>query len=213
MLIVAYYTKDTPYVGEAERFAKSCVAAGMRLYLEPYDDRGDWNLNTNIKPFFIQKCLRIFHEPVLYIDVDAVIHQNCNHYFDALQIDYDFACFWLEGKRLLSGTLYFNYTEQARKLLSIWLALNAWKQTKENDFSGGGQRNLWQVISDGTVSDLRSRRLPGRYCYAFRRPECYDDEPRIIEHLLASRENRDNSKGNTDPTRQKRITELKAEGF
>lgn len=213
MLIVAYYTKDLSYPAETQRFAKSCIAAGMRLYLKSYDDCGSWNLNTAIKPVFISECLYIFREPILYIDVDAVVHQNCDKYFDGLQPDYDFACHWLEDKRLLSGTLYFNYTAPAKKLLDAWLALNRWKRYKIDDITGGGQRNLWEVIDNHRSPELRLCRMPGRYCYAFRRSECYGDEPRIIEHLLASRENRGNSKGKTDPTRQKRIAELTEKGF
>ena len=213
MLIIGYYTKDSPYVSEAQRFAKSCLNVGMPLYLQPIDDSGDWNMNTAFKPVFILETLTRLDCPLLYIDVDAVIHENCDEYFAGLQSEYDFACHWLEGKRLLSGTLWFNNTEAAHKLLSAWLALNAWKRTRANDFTGGGQRNLWEVLHENKVPELRSCNLPGRYCYAFRRPECYGDEPRIIEHLLASRENRGPSKHKIDPVRQGRIAELAAKGF
>ena len=209
MLVIGYYTIDSPYVEEAQRWANSLIRTGHSFNLMAIDDKGDWDQNTAEKPGIISFILSSSHTSVLYVDVDAVFHANCDDYFNHLAaLEYDFACHWLEGKRLLSGTLWFNNTRPAKELLSHWINRNFTKQVK-GDYSGGGQRNLWEVISEQKTSGLRMHKLPGRYCYAFRRPECYPpDEPRIIEHTLASRENRGDNKGKTDPIRRQRIKEI-----
>ena len=212
MITIGYYTRGTPYEAEAERFAKSCIMCGQPFFLRSMIDSDSWHLNTALKPNFILHCLREFKQPILYVDVDAVFHENCVEHFTDLEKDFDFAVHWLKGERLLSGTLWFNKTQNAYDLLSAWIELNQAKKAI-GDCTGGGQRNLWEVIDQNIVRDLRMHNLPGRYCYAFRRPECYEGEPKIIEHLLASRENRDASKGKIDPTRQARIAELVQEGF
>lgn len=209
--LIAFYTDSGTYDKEARRFELSLHRAGVpqdQFYIEKYLDHGNWNRNTAIKPQFIRDYQKA--EPtksLLYIDVDAVIHQNPLAYFAGLEPSYDFACYFSPEGRLLSGTLWFNHTEAAAELLETWIQRNLDKAAA-GDWTGGGQRNLWETLTSQPWPQLRMHRLPGRYCWAFRRPEWYGQEPRIIEHLLASRENRDESAGKVDPVRRTRIQEI-----
>lgn len=120
------------------------------------------------------------------------------------------------GWRLLSGTTWWNDTPRAHKLARVWLALN--QTLKAHGVpEGGGQKNLWYAVMCLQKQDLSVARLPGRYCYVFDKPHSYphkfrlapgsnrcdlcdqplahaihtdEDEPRIIEHTIASRDHR-----------------------
>ncbi len=222
MIVFAYYTADGAYPEEADRLESSLRRVGMKHIVRPIPATGDWNKAVWQKPFQIRSCLTGWNEPVLYIDVDAVVHANCSSYFAALEPDYDFACHWFQGpakgqdqtrndNRLLSGTLWFNTTDRARRLLDIWCQTNR-NKLAQGDETGGGQRNLWETYHTQFALGLRSHNLPGRYCYVFDKPWAYPkDEPKIIEHLIASRENRGESAGIVNEDRQQRIREILGE--
>ncbi len=154
---------------------------------------------------------------MLWVDADAIVWENCDRYFESLCEGADFGAHWFQGpaggydftrndNRLLSGTLWFNDTPAAKALLSAWVDLNS-TLSANGIREGGGQKNLWYLTT--CMKDLRIARLPGRYCYVFDKPEAYPDgEPRIIEHTLASRENRGDSKGKVNANRQARLRQI-----
>jgi len=205
MLVIAYHTNDARYTEERNRFEKSLIKVGMPYQIEVIPPVDNWNDATAYKPIFLLGWRRRYRGALLYIDVDAVVHENCEQYFEQLQGD--IGMFWAEGKRMLSGTIWLGDTPSCELLLARWCLSNALKRAC-GDNTGGGQRNLWELISELEDLGMEMVKLPGRYCYAFRRPEWYEGEPRIIEHLLASRENRDASRGTIDPLRRERIREL-----
>lgn len=209
MKVVAFHTDDENYWSEAKRFRKSLDKVGMDYEIRVYPSQETWDDAVALKPEYLLDRRLKLRGPLLYIDVDAVVHINCAEYFDNL--DCDFGVHWLEGTRLLSGTLYFGDTDNAEILLRKWIGRNDFKR-RHGDKTGGGQRNLWEIISEGKVPCLRMIELPVEYCYSWRLnerfPGKYQNITPIIEHTLASRENRGVSKGNIDPKRRARIQEL-----
>jgi hypothetical protein len=200
MKVVAYYTAGTTYETEADLFERSLKKCGITNYLiTPIEKTKDWYAATALKAFFLHDSLMKHGEPILYCDVDAVFHQNPTAYFEALERRFDFAAHWFQGpaggadktvnaNRLLSGTLWLNYTEKTKQLLSAWGQMNSLLSDLKIP-EGGGQKNLWYMTT--CMKDLRIKKIPGRYCYVFDKPWAYpDNEPRIIEHTIASRENR-----------------------
>jgi len=227
VLTVAYFSIGTPYEAEAELLRSSLDRVGMAHEIVGVADRGGWYANTAHKANFLRKR-RIAHQgPLLYVDVDAFVHQNCERYFEDLQTrGYDFGAHWFrgpskghdrtkvqaEGHRMLSGTLFLGDTPGCQKLLDLWCNLNALFR-RYGAVQGGGQKNLWYLTT--CLKDLRIAKLPGRYCYVFDKPWAYDPhEPRIIEHTIGSRQHRPQA-GEPDaictrenPKRCQRITEL-----
>jgi hypothetical protein len=211
MIVVAYYSLGTPYEHEARLLQASLERVGMRHRIKGYADAGDWYANTAIKPEAIREARQAVSGPMLYVDVDAFVHAKCDAYFENLGAQgMDFGVHWFAGPagghrkndvcaclagqrcnrqhRLLSGTLFFGDTEGARHLLDTWIALNATLRERRL-VEGGGQKNLWFLTT--CIKDLRIANLPGRYCYVFDKAWAYPhDEPRIIEHTIASRDNR-----------------------
>ena len=204
MRVVGFYTKDSPYEAEASRLAASLRACEMPYSIRRVDAASDWYEATLRKPFVIRELREDFSGPLLYNDVDAVFHENCESYFDG--IDADFACHYFQDTRLLSGTMWFADNDNARRLLDAWCAMNT--MLKEYGCrEGGGQKNLWYVTT--CMPWLKIHRMPGRYCYVFDKSWAYPvGEPRVIEHLIASRENRGESRGRENASRRARIAQL-----
>jgi len=208
MIVVGYYTPGA-YEREADLLRASLEAAGMKYELTGVGDRGGWYANTAFKAEFLRDARDRIHGPMVYVDVDAFVHQNCTGYFNTLGLRrVDFGAHWFAGPAkgydktqvrrdargrlvgwwMLSGTLYFGDRPGARELLRTWCDLNAlWRDRGVHE--GGGQKNLWYAVS--CMTDLRIERIPGRYCYVFDKPWGYPDgEPCIIEHTIASRDHR-----------------------
>jgi len=226
LLVIGYYTLGSAYADEAARLARSLdeVRMAHRIVGVP-PVSSSWHDGVALKAGVVRAALCSVRVPVLYIDVDAHVHVDCTEYFESLCADHDFAAHWFHGPgaggreqgnaeyHMLSGTLWFNQTLAAHALLDAWMRLNT-LLARCGDRKGRGQRNLAFVVQEPArygALPLRVKKLPGRYCYVYRRPECYPPEERravVIEHLLASRENRDESAGRVDADRRERIAEL-----
>lgn len=224
MRVIACYSINTPYEEEAKILSASLRRVGMPHEITGFVSNGDWYDNTAYKARFIRDMRHQMKGPLLYVDVDAFFHENCEDYFNSLAgssvrlIDLGVHYFNGpagghdrsqvnpngEGTRLLSGTLYLGDTMPCRELLQMWCSMNAVLRDggcKE----GGGQKNLW-YLTTCMGPRLKIHRLPGRYCYVFDKPWAYHTtEPRIIEHTIASRDNRSGVHKSTDARRRRKM--------
>lgn len=180
-LLVSYYTAGTGYQREAEGLHDSCERHGVEHRIKEVPNLGSWMKNTQYKPTFLLEVLEELQKPILWVDADARVQQPFEIPF--AEDDYDFAAHWRAGKELLSGTLWFNYTEPAIMLLRLW---------KER--CGHGRQTLDQRILSECVPEipsLRIYRLPPEYTFIFdiMRRALPNVKP-IIEHFQASRKYR-----------------------
>lgn len=214
LTVIGYYTPG--YANDAQRLRRSLNRVGMNHELVAVEERGDWYANTAYKPVFIRQMSHTAIGPMLYVDVDAVFHEDCTHWFDKLNGRYDFGCHYfpsMDGwtydaniKRLLSGTLWIGDNDKARQLLDNWCAMNELFRGRGLT-EGGGQKNLWYLTT--CMKGLRIKELPGRYCYVFDKPWAYPDDHPVIEHTIASRDNRGpQSGGPLSDARHRRIAEI-----
>ena len=123
MLVVAYYTRNTPYEKEAEVLKVSLEALGYEYDFLAIDDQGSWQKNTQYKAHAIKQLL-IKHapRPILYLDVDAIMIQK-PIVLDDLPADVDIAAVHYNGStELLSGTIYMRQT--ALPVVERWIELN-----------------------------------------------------------------------------------------
>lgn len=226
LTVVAYYTEGMSYEREAALLCASLDRAGMYYEVTSVPSQGDWYANTARKATFLREERARLAGPLLYVDVDAFVHQDCAGYFEQLaQTGIDFGAHWfagpsggydrakirrnpdgtLRGWWMLSGTLLLGDTPLCRELLDAWCELNEWA-ARHQVRMGGGQKRLWFAANEMNQR-LKIARLPGRYCYVFDKGWSYPaDEPCIIEHTIASREHRDRERHNQE--RQKRIDQL-----
>ena len=123
-LVIAYYTKDTPYVGEAEVLKLSLASMGYSYKVCGVSNRGTWQKNTQMKAEFIQQMLAVHPgRPMLYLDVDAIMVKR-PVFLNDLCADIA-AVHFCKQNELLSGTVFFGNTPKCREVVDCWIRINA----------------------------------------------------------------------------------------
>ena len=117
LTIFGFHTDDSLYTKHAKILECSAIKFGIKFHFEslPQDE---WQRIIALKPSFIAEFHRKLKEPVLYIDVDAIILEDIKPYFNS--ITEDIAIHFINGNRLLSGTMFINNTPNAYLLMDEW---------------------------------------------------------------------------------------------
>jgi hypothetical protein len=165
MRFVSYYTSD--YIEYAKPLINSLQKFNLSYDIEQIPDRGSWDRNTKYKPNFMLEKMRVYDEPITWVDIDAIVKDYPQLLFE---LTCDLAARFKITGRLMSGTVFINNTDNGKELLRRWV----WSNTsrKQND-----QKNLQHVIQDETVVQL-----PKSYCRKFD-----EDGDVVIKHMMASR--------------------------
>ena len=199
---VVTFATNAFYRKEADRLVKTAHAVGVSVDVVHVDAPNmNWHQGVAYKCGVI--CSKIDNGPVLFIDSDAVLHRNPLPFFYGLmEMNIDFAARTRRG-RLLSGTLWFNYSMEALDVLNAWQYVN-YSRAVKGQVTGAGQANLetaLRLVVDRVEipeewgvkqRQLNIANLPQRFCHIFDEdPEVGRDgkivEP-VIMHLQASRE-------------------------
>ncbi|AQT67957.1 hypothetical protein STSP2_01109 [Anaerohalosphaera lusitana] len=182
MMIVSFYTADTPYEQEVGKLRKSLEAFDLPHKIYEIPSKGSWQKNTHRKPHVILRALDELDEDILYVDADATLHGKP-------QIDlagFDWAAhimdkaYWGQdtSKRthsLMSGTLCFANNRRSRMILELWIQLNRqypWRWDQRN------LELIWRKNQE------RFLNLPVEYCAI---DKTMTVENAIIRHHQASR--------------------------
>lgn len=175
--IITFYTEN--YYEYFSKFLDSLDKFNLSYFFEMLNGNWEWKNACNYKPTFILKCLNEFSTPLIWIDCDAVIHSNLD-YFDGLIDNTDIAFYFRDNRELLSGTLFFNNTENAKEVLKVWekesLKIDTWDQ-----------RNLQNALRKCKDLNLRISYLPIGYCYFDLLKNGLNGDKIHIEHFQASR--------------------------
>jgi hypothetical protein len=188
LLIVGYYTKNTPYEAEAQKLITSCNKLGLRHSIMGVDNLGSWQANTRFKAKFMLDML--INNPsmrLLYVDVDAVMHRMPNLFINySADIAVRFQDFTYRKNECLSGTIYMENNLKTRKLCELWLNENVSEGPNAKTFE---QWNLGKIIEKMAVSDgLVCKNLPPEYTFIFdSMRKIYPNAVPVIEHFQASR--------------------------
>lgn len=171
----------TEYADEAAQLKASADRFSIKTDVKAMASAGSWVKNCGLKAHVISGVIQQAKTPIVWLDADARVAQY-PALFDNLHERADFAAHWLRDE-LLSGTLFFNDTAPARKLVDEW--------TKACAASPGewDQKVLQRILTTG----LRIERLPAEYCWieGGRRPDiseqCYGRREPVIVQTQASR--------------------------
>lgn len=135
-VIVSFYTLNTPYEQEVQGLIESCKKWGLEYCIEGLPSRGSWAKNCGVKPLYIQQKLQTLQRPLLWIDADAAILQKPD--FSFLK-GYDLSARlvpflpWKNPSKLMSGTVFFNYTEKSLNIVRRWVRLCAKRLASDPD--------------------------------------------------------------------------------
>lgn len=223
LTLIGFYTRSGSYPEEAALLRESARRVGLETHIVSVPNSGSWDLNTARKPGFIRASRRFFRGPLLYVDVDAFVHEDPRpllepfagvdfalHYFRGPSKGHDRSKVRAEGWWPLTGTIFVGDTPGAYEILEHWIRRNVEKATA-GVTEGGGQANLQEILP--WLSERYAiGRLPGELCFVYDKPWAYDEGTRpVIEHTIASREHRDppRSTKHLVESRRRRIEELR----
>jgi hypothetical protein len=185
-LLVSFHTPD--YRIPADHLSRSCAEQGVRLYSIEKSSAGTWKANCAMKGPFVFECLKEFKTPIVWVDSDAQVLAMPSLF---TEIDCDFAAYWPEGRRtLLSGTLFFNFTDKALRLASLW--------AKRCEHADAWDQRLLTEEWRGVPRDSRAkfRRLPQGYCKIWdARWREGEEKKDVIVHYQYSRDVKDRRRG------------------
>nr|MCH9811870.1 hypothetical protein [bacterium] len=111
------------YKEEAKDLIKSCEDFGLEYEISEVENKGSWQENCCQKAEFILQKLEEHQRPVIWTDVDSVIKQMPTLLLEckadcALRVNDNVAP--EDPSKILSGTMFFNNTASAKKLLTLW---------------------------------------------------------------------------------------------
>jgi hypothetical protein len=204
--IVGFYTTDSRYEAEARRLKRSIEKLDLPARLLPVPQVPNWLQAVRLKPYLLLEQRRAIRGPLLYVDVDAVIHSDPWPYLKGYEGD--IAVAGHRSQAIISGTLLLNDTPAAVALLEAWIA------AQERNTLAWDQHCLEEVVK--RLADHPTfciDYLPPGLCRVFDR-RYNPPVDAVIEHLQASRERYADSVEPAEiavmTSRRKRLAELAA---
>ena len=188
LMIVAYYTLNTPYEDEAKKLISSLNKLGLNHDVVGVTNLGNWQANTRFKAKFMEDMLNKHQgKNLLYIDSDAIVHSR-----PVLFQDYhaDIAVRWQDFRwrqnECLSGTIFMANNEKTRELCRRWQRVNVSEGPGATTFE---QWNLGTVIKEMEAEGkITTKNLPPEYTMIFDSMRTmYPNIIPVIEHFQASR--------------------------
>ena len=168
-IIIAFYTKNTPYEAYAKEFETHLKSLNLPVdyYIEGLQSSGTWVRNCNLKPIFCLHAMQRFNKKLLYLDLDARI-TNVDD-VTAYVSEYDspkIGAHFLNGVEVLSASLII--PPEAIHALEKWV---------DASFK---QPDVWdQKLLP--VEDLCD--IPQRFCQIFDKPGV--ESGSIIQHQIS----------------------------
>ncbi len=188
LVIVAYYTLNTPYEEEARKLIESLNKLGLNHDVVGVPNLGSWQSNTRFKAKFMQDMLNKHQgKNLLYVDSDAIVHSKPilfeNYNADIAVRWQDFR--WRKNE-CLSGTIFMANNEKTRELCQRWQGINESEGPNATTFE---QWNLGSVIKEmESEGKITSKNLPPEYTMIFDSMRAmYPNIKPVIEHFQASR--------------------------
>jgi hypothetical protein len=120
--IIGYYTKNTPYKGEADNLIKTLNKFNLDYHIYEVENKKNWYLNCGQKSSVIKQALKDFKADILYVDVDARFLREPP--LQDLWSDIPRFATWINRRRqfeLLSGTIYFPNNEISKEIVQKWI--------------------------------------------------------------------------------------------
>jgi hypothetical protein len=150
------------YTEAGENLRKRCDELGIPHRIERRPNAGDWLKNTKLKGPFVHETLEDIQGPVLWVDVDCPVHRvpDLSGYE---RNDFAAVEFLSESKltpplKIMGTTLFFNWTDRARKLAKDWSDVCK----DESRWEAGDHRLLSNLLYDADY--LRWKFLPDSFC-------------------------------------------------
>lgn len=188
-MIVSYHTPGYYAQVANSRLLPSLRALGLEHDVREVLLGGPWAKRTQFKAEFLQ-MMRAAHpgEDLLWVDCDAVIHRDPLEELRDGYADVDLAVHYLDGRELLSGTIWIPAASQRiDRVLECWRA-----ESHSCGPETWDQHSLKRVVAMfDNARPLAIGQLPPQYCFIFDTSRrLYPGVAPVIEHFQASRQGR-----------------------
>ncbi len=163
ILVVGFYTKDTPYEHEKETLQVSLEALGYEYNFKPVENLGTWQKNTQYKAHVLKEFLQEYPgKKLLYLDVDAIMVKR-PVVLDTIDCDIA-AVHYHKSTELLSGTIYFAGTPVCLSVVHKWIQINEQYPVRLPDKRPAWDQRTLQMAMDQTPK-CRFEELPQNYTF------------------------------------------------
>lgn len=188
LMVVGYYTIDTPYEDEAKNLLRSLDKLRINHDIIGVKTLGNWQANTRFKAkFMLDMLIKWPKHNLLYVDADAMIHRPLDLFKN---YNCDIAVRWQDFRwrknECLSGTIYMENNNRTKRLCQLWRDINIKEGNQTNRME---QWNLDTVINQMKADpNFTYKNLPPEYTFIFDIMKgIYPDAKPVIEHFQASR--------------------------
>jgi hypothetical protein len=193
--VIAFHTPDEVYRAEAARLKATLDHLGLDHHFFEVEPEKNWVRTTLLKPLWMSQARESLSGPLLYIDVDAFVHEDPWPYLQ--QYSGDMAALIYETGELNSATVWINDTAGAREILRRWVD----KSDIRRDEDAGQLQQIGEDSDQSVLRDIVSeserlndqsftfQRLPDNLAHIFDGTHTgWLFGPVLIEQLQASRE-------------------------
>ena len=134
LMVVGYYTVNTPYEEEAQNLIRSLNKLGINHNVIGVKTLGNWQANTRFKAgFMLDMLVKWPKHRLLYVDVDAVVHKMPDLFKN---YKCDIAVRWQDFRwrknECLSGTIYMENNERTKRICQLWRDINVKEGNESN---------------------------------------------------------------------------------
>ena len=124
--IISFYSdidNRTYYSDHAKRLQKNCDHFGIPIDIRHLESKEDYRLNCLNKPQFILDMLLEKKKPIVWIDVDSIIHDTLSIFDDLEEFDVAFAYDLRDPNVPKASPIYLNFNDITIDFLNYWINL------------------------------------------------------------------------------------------
>lgn len=137
--LISFYAdvdNRTYYSDHARRLKENCEKLNIPIDVRELPSKHDYRLNCLSKPKFILDMLTEKKRPIVWMDVDSIIHQTLDIFDELGDIDVAFAYQVYDPNSTpinipKASPIYFNYTDIVLEFLQYWIIMA--EQTNQSD--------------------------------------------------------------------------------
>jgi len=168
------YVEPLLYEELADKWIQQMKNLKLTYYIEEKNEFSSKNLyqkGISYKPKFIEKCLKKFKCPIVYLDMDMKIHKYPylfdNNFFDCMLFNWNIDTRFIDDVYMFTletsgGLFYFNYTSPAIKMLQLW-----YRYLNLTKYIGKADDRVFSICfkENNMLNWSKTYWLPGEYFY------------------------------------------------
>ena len=166
-ILVSFYSDidESKYYSEhSKRLTKNCEELDIPYDIREKESLGDYQSNCLSKPQFLLDVLNELDKPIVWMDIDSILHKSLDLFDELSNFDVAFA----SSNGLVSGAkaspIFLNNTDSAKEFLKYWIGnANAVLERKDKWFDHEVLFPLLNQFSHKS-SPIQIAYLPPTYC-------------------------------------------------